>query len=108
MESRDTRRARAEHPPYSSLLELDVLLSLQLPDPWPERPTDTDLEKHFFILIHQAFELWFRQIIRDVDAAAADLSQGAAGWEAALRKLRRTVAIARLLEQQMRLIRNLD
>lgn len=89
---------------YRSLLALDSLLDLQP----PFGPPDTALEQHFFVVLHQSFELWFKQIIQDVDAAIADLERGAVGRQEATRKLRRVVAVERMLIQQMRLMSQLD
>jgi tryptophan 2,3-dioxygenase len=83
---------------YRSVLGLDALLSLQPSDP----------EKQFFVVIHQAFELWFKQMIRDLDDAIADLARGESGMGDALAKLRRVAAVEQHLVEQMRLLSHLD
>ena len=45
---------------YSSYLELDELLSLQ-------KPKSDDHDEILFIIIHQSYELWFKQILHEMD-----------------------------------------
>jgi len=47
---------------YSSYLRLDELLELQAPlSEGPEH------DEHLFIVIHQVYELWFRQVLHELD-----------------------------------------
>jgi len=47
---------------YSDYLELDDLLSLQRPkSPGPEH------DETLFIIIHQVYELWFKQVLHELD-----------------------------------------
>lgn len=47
---------------YSSYLRLDELLELQTPlSEGPEH------DEHLFIVIHQVYELWFRQVLHELD-----------------------------------------
>ena len=48
---------------YSSYLKIDDLLSLQ--HPLAERPESHEM---LFIIIHQASELWFKQMLHELDA----------------------------------------
>jgi tryptophan 2,3-dioxygenase len=79
---------------YGSYLKIDQLLSLQqqLSDP----PHHDEL---LFIIIHQVYELWFRQMLHEIDAAVAHLDE-----DDLLRtgkNFRRIHTIQRLLEQQV-------
>jgi tryptophan 2,3-dioxygenase len=56
----------AERLSYSSYLKVEELLRLQVPLVSP--PIHDEL---FFIIIHQAYELWFREILHDADGALA-------------------------------------
>jgi len=79
---------------YGSYLRIDELLNLQ-----HERSDPPHHDELLFIIIHQVYELWFRQMLHEIEAAmrnfAADeplrVSKG----------LRRIHAIQRLLEQQV-------
>lgn len=47
---------------YTSYLEVDALLNLQKPQsPGPEH------DEMLFIIIHQVYELWFKQLLHEVD-----------------------------------------
>ncbi len=56
---------------YSSYLELDQLLALQRP-----RSTGPEHDEMLFIIIHQTYELWFKEILHEVDRAHGLLSDG--------------------------------
>jgi tryptophan 2,3-dioxygenase len=79
---------------YGSYLRIDELLGLQHPRSDP--PHHDEL---LFIVIHQVYELWFRQLLHELDAAMRDI--GADDLLKASRKFRRIHAIERLLEQQV-------
>jgi tryptophan 2,3-dioxygenase len=50
---------------YSSYLRVDELLALQTPrSDGPDGPEHDEL---LFIIIHQVYELWFRQLIHELD-----------------------------------------
>ena len=54
---------------YASYLKLDQLLSAQAPESEKAgRPAHDEL---LFIIIHQAYELWFKQILHELDRVAA-------------------------------------
>ncbi|HSJ24939.1 MAG TPA: tryptophan 2,3-dioxygenase family protein [Longimicrobiales bacterium] len=50
------------HVTYSSYLRLDELLQLQTP-----APGGTDHDEMLFIVVHQVYELWFKQILHELD-----------------------------------------
>jgi tryptophan 2,3-dioxygenase len=56
-----------ERPPvyYSEYLQLDKILSAQAPESGKEGLTADD--EMLFIIIHQAYELWFKQILFELD-----------------------------------------
>jgi tryptophan 2,3-dioxygenase len=55
-----------------------------------------------FITIHQTYELWFKQILHEIDAALAQLSEDRAA--AASRSLRRVVEIEKVLVDQIHIL----
>lgn len=56
---------------YSSYLKVEELLKLQTPlSPGPEH------DELLFIVIHQTYELWFKQLIHEFQAAARALQEG--------------------------------
>jgi tryptophan 2,3-dioxygenase len=57
--------------------------------------------EQFFIVVHQAFELWFKQVLTDLECAREALSPQARDPERALDHLLRVASIHRLLHQQM-------
>ncbi len=56
---------------YGSYLKIRELLGLQQP---LSRPAHHD--EMLFIIIHQVYELWFKQLLHEVDAASAALDDG--------------------------------
>src|SRR5829696_10427458 len=55
-----------------------------------------------FITIHQTYELWFKQILHEIDASLVQLSEDRAA--AASRSLRRVVEIEKVLVQQIHIL----
>lgn len=47
---------------YSSYLQLDKLLSLQAP-----RLGDLEHDETLFVIIHQVYELWFKEVLHELD-----------------------------------------
>jgi len=106
--------SRAEAPPgsqrgeqltYSSYLKVPELLQLQHPQSSPQHHDEL-----LFIIVHQTYELWFRELLHDLDAVVANLR--AAGktpasrdevYEAA-RLLRRCTEITRVLVEQFTIL----
>ncbi|HEX6559469.1 MAG TPA: tryptophan 2,3-dioxygenase family protein, partial [Longimicrobiales bacterium] len=79
---------------YGSYLQVDALTSLQklLSDP----PRHDEL---LFIIIHQVYELWFKQLLHELAGVVARLGAGEA--LGAQRLLRRSIEIERVLIQQL-------
>ncbi len=63
--------AAADRLDYASYLRLDELLALQTPR---SRPAEHD--ELLFIVIHQVYELWFKQLLHELDKLRPDLSAG--------------------------------
>lgn len=55
---------------YPTYLALDQLLSLQRPQSKPEQPDEL-----LFIVVHQASELWFKVILREMESLFASLAE---------------------------------
>src|ERR1700722_19539708 len=90
---------------YSSYLKVPELLELQQPHSSP--PHHDEL---LFILVHQTYELWFKELLHDLDAVVANLQKAGAAphshdevYEAA-RLLRRCTEITRVLVEQFTIL----
>ena len=90
---------------YGTYLHLDTLLALQSPVGPPTMPMHAQAAEHFFIVVHQAFELWFAQQLLDLRCATDALGGDEA--EIAVEHLLRVAAIQRLLNDQMALLDHL-
>ncbi|SCE99873.1 tryptophan 2,3-dioxygenase [Micromonospora viridifaciens] len=77
---------------YKSFLHLDELMAAT--EQVPDHP-----DGRFFVLVHQAFEVWFELIVHELVAARAALLADAV--PDALHRLRRVVAVDRLLVSQL-------
>src|SRR5881296_4113390 len=60
--SRGSREALPMPVSYSSYLKLDELLSLQQP-----RSAGPEHDETLFIIIHQVYELWFKELLHELD-----------------------------------------
>ncbi len=87
---------------YADYLQLDKLLSCQ--DAESAKHGDPVHDEYLFIVVHQAYELWFQQILRELDAVLA-VFRGPVVREKDLGRvvshLGRVAAIERLLVQQI-------
>src|ERR1700722_10669271 len=90
---------------YSSYLKIPDLLKLQIPESSPEHHDEL-----LFIVVHQTYELWFKELLHDLDAVVANLSSAAANPESrggvyeAARLLRRCTEIMRVLVEQFTIL----
>lgn len=89
---------------YGSYLRVEELIRLQQPQSSP--PHHDEL---LFIIIHQTYELWFKQLLHELDAVVANLRAAAANPDAdevyeAARLLRRSTEIARVLVEQFTIL----
>ncbi|HYN84797.1 MAG TPA: tryptophan 2,3-dioxygenase family protein [Pyrinomonadaceae bacterium] len=87
----------AEPLSYNKYLRVQDLIALQdcVSDP-------AHHDELLFITIHQAYELWFKQILHELDAAVAAMSEDRAF--AATRALLRVVEIEKLLVTQIHIV----
>lgn len=90
---------------YQRYLELDTLLSLQRPRSAGREPERVRLSEHFFIVVHQASELWLRQLLLDLDHAADALR--AAHLEPAVEHLARAGRVFDLLHAHIEVLDSL-
>jgi len=79
---------------YGNYLKMDELLSLQQPRSDP--PHHDEL---LFIIIHQVYELWFRLLLHEIEAAMRHLDAGE--LLKVQKNFRRIHAVQRILEQQV-------
>jgi tryptophan 2,3-dioxygenase len=77
---------------YSSYLALDEVLAAQ-------RPRSEEHDEMLFIVIHQVYELWFKQILHEVARLQRRLEAG--DGPAALHTLRRIVSILKTIVAQI-------
>jgi aminocarboxymuconate-semialdehyde decarboxylase len=96
---------QAEQLTYSSYLKVPDLLKLQ--DAQSSPPHHDEL---LFIIVHQTYELWFKELLHDLDAVVANLRAAGANpksrdevYEAA-RLLRRCTEITRVLVEQFTIL----
>jgi tryptophan 2,3-dioxygenase len=85
---------------YNKYLRVPDLIDLQhcLSDP-------AHHDELLFITIHQAYELWFKQILHEVDAAIRSMDEDSVA--AAARVLRRVVEIEKLLINQIHILESM-
>src|ERR1700730_5258653 len=90
---------------YSSYLKVSELLELQRPQSVPQHH-----DEMLFILVHQTYELWFKELLHDLDAVVANLQKAGTApdsrdevYEAA-RLLRRCTEITRVLVEQFTIL----
>jgi tryptophan 2,3-dioxygenase len=91
---------------YGDYLRLDALLASQQPRSGQVPPLIHD--EHFFIVLHQAQELWFKQILCEMQAVLVLDPASPRYFREALPLVRRIAAIEVALVEQLRLLRTLD
>ncbi len=79
---------------YGSYLQIDQLLALQQP-----RSNPPEHDEMLFIVIHQTYELWFKLLLHELDAAGRALSGG--GLYAAIHTFHRCRTIMKTLVGQL-------
>ena len=85
---------------YATYLLIDDLLELQRP------LTPGAHDELLFIVVHQAYELWFKLVLHELTAARDALQDGRP--HAATPRLRRTVAVWRLLLDQLEVLETMS
>ncbi len=90
---------------YSSYLRVPELLKLQHPQSSPQHHDEL-----LFIIVHQTYELWFKELLHDLDAVVRNLREAGENprsrdevYEAA-RLLRRCTEITRVLVEQFTIL----
>jgi aminocarboxymuconate-semialdehyde decarboxylase len=95
----------AEQLTYSSYLKVPELLKLQQSQSTPQHHDEL-----LFIIVHQTYELWFKELLHDLDAVVANLRAAGANPESrdevyeAARLLRRCTEITRVLVEQFTIL----
>jgi aminocarboxymuconate-semialdehyde decarboxylase len=90
---------------YSSYLKVPELLELQHPQSSPQHHDEL-----LFIIVHQTYELWFKELLHDLDAVVENLRAASAnpksrdGVYEAARLLRRCTEITRVLVEQFTIL----
>lgn len=79
---------------YTSYLKLDELLSLQQP-----RSSGPEHDEMLFIVVHQVYELWFKQVLHELKRLRATLTAGDSA--ASLAALKRVLTILKTLVAQV-------
>ncbi len=96
---------QSEQLTYNSYLRVPELLALQHPQSRPEHHDEL-----LFIIVHQTYELWFKELLHDLDAVVANLTAAGANPSArdevyeAARLLRRCTEITRVLVEQFTIL----
>ena len=90
---------------YPNYLHLDQLLALQDPLSPESLGPQVQSAEHFFIVVHQTFELWFKQELFDLDCARMALDTD--DLAIALQHVQRATAVHQLLYSQMTLFTQL-
>ncbi len=83
---------RASTVTYASYLGLDQLLGAQ-------QPRSGEHDEMLFIVIHQIYELWFKQLLHELGRLQSLLESGETTH--AMRTLRRTLAILKIVVAQL-------
>jgi tryptophan 2,3-dioxygenase len=79
---------------YASYLDLEKLLTLQNP-----RSTPAEHDEMLFIIIHQTYELWFKQLLHEFEKIKRDFTAG--DLFGAIHSFKRTRTIMKTLVQQV-------
>ena len=79
---------------YANYLDLEKLLTLQNP-----RSTPAEHDEMLFIIIHQTYELWFKQLLHEFEKIKSDFSGG--DLFGALHSFKRTRTIMKTLVGQI-------
>jgi tryptophan 2,3-dioxygenase len=82
---------------YNRYLQVEQMLQLQIPQSDPPHHDET-----LFIIIHQSYELWFKQILHEMESAIKAMHKGRA--LRAFRRLDRMTKIMRLLVDQIHIL----
>ena len=90
---------------YSSYLRVPELLELQRPQSSPQHHDEL-----LFIIVHQTYELWFKELLHDLDGVVRNLQDAGQNLDSrnevyeAARLLRRCTEITRVLVEQFTIL----
>jgi len=105
LEATDPIEPQGHQLTYSSYLRVPELLALQRPQSSPHHHDEL-----LFIIVHQTYELWFKELLHDLDAVVANLRDAGKNSESrdevyeAARLLRRCTEITRVLVEQFTIL----
>ena len=93
---------------YGDYLQLDKILGAQQPESFRQGQLPAH-DEMLFIIIHQTYELWFKQIQFEIDAVIDTLSKpglddNSADLQTVVHRLQRVVTILKVLVQQIDII----
>ena len=90
---------------YSEYLQLDKILGAQSPESF-KPGMEPAHDEMLFIIIHQAYELWFKQVLFEMDTVLnimgkPSLNDNSAELQTVVHRLKRVVTILKVLVQQI-------
>ncbi len=93
---------------YSEYLQLDKIIDAQHPESFKDGKEPAH-DEMLFIIIHQAYELWFKQILFEVNSVTTIMGKSAmddnsAELQTVVHRLQRVVTILKVLVQQIDII----
>ncbi len=93
---------------YGGYLHLDKVLDAQYPVSF-EKPNEPAHDEMLFIIIHQAYELWFKQILFELDYAMTvfakeKINDNSEDLNLVRHRLHRVISIMQLLNQQVHIL----
>lgn len=89
---------------YSDYLELDKILNAQHPE--SDKLGQTAHDEMLFIVIHQAYELWFKQVLHEINSVREimlkpEINDNSPELQTVVHRLSRTVTILKVLVHQV-------
>jgi tryptophan 2,3-dioxygenase len=96
---------------YSSYLQLDQILHAQHPE--SEKSGQPAHDEMLFIIIHQVYELWFKQLLAELNSVheimeKPSLNDNSPELQTVVHRLSRSVTILRLLVQQIDVMETME
>lgn len=96
---------------YSDYLQLNKILDAQAPESFKEG-SEPAHDEMLFIMIHQAYELWFKQILFEVNSVTTILEQptindNSPDLQIVVHRLQRVVTILKLLVHQISVLQTM-
>ena len=90
---------------YADYLQLDKITGAQFPESFKEGHTPAH-DEMLFIIIHQAYELWFKQVLFEVNSVISIMNKPALNdnspeMQTVVHRLNRVAAILKVLVQQI-------